>query len=158
MSLTHHNNLRASTYAFTGPSLASALEKALIMQKDHRKAFEDHHKTFDNATVAKWEKMIKDWEEDPQKPNPFEEPDTCKYEYYDGSCATVLMLSIALNTGEVRLELAKEDAADVARGVERGHDTTPSKFLMQGLDLEDQQYVVLLLVNKCVTNMSHKLA
>lgn len=51
------------------------------------------------------------------------------------------MQNTALNLAEVRLELANEEAADAARGVGRGHDTTPSKFLMQGLDLEDQQYV-----------------
>lgn len=51
---------------------------------------------------------------------------------------------------EVRLELAKEEAADAARGVERGHDITPSKFLLQGLDLEDQQYVFTLISRPCM--------
>lgn len=54
----------------------------------------------------------------------------------------MLMQSTATNIAEVRLELAKEESADAVYGVERGHDITPSKFLVQGLDLEDQQYVI----------------
>lgn len=52
-------------------------------------------------------------------------------------------VTTGLNLSEVRLELANEEAADATSGIERGHDTTPSKFLVQGLDLEDQQYVSL---------------
>jgi hypothetical protein len=43
---------------------------------------------------------------------------------------------------DVRLELAKDDAASSAQGVVSPHRVTLTTFLMTGLDLEEQQYVV----------------
>lgn len=42
---------------------------------------------------------------------------------------------------DVRLELAKDDAASSAQGVVSPHKITLATFLMTGLDLEEQQYV-----------------
>lgn len=50
------------------------------MQKTHQEAFDDHCKTFDDVTIGKWSMMVEAWEADPEKPNPFEEPDTCEYD------------------------------------------------------------------------------
>jgi hypothetical protein len=44
---------------------------------------------------------------------------------------------------DVKLELAKEEAAEAARGVIRSHETSVSIFLTVGLELEEQQYGVL---------------
>lgn len=112
------------------------------MKKDHGAAFDDHNKTFDDDTIAKWTKMVEDWDTDLTKPNPYEEPQVCEYNKYSGRMTSFLYNPKALNLAEVRLELSKEEAEDAARGVEQGHETTPSKFLIQGLELEDQQYVV----------------
>ena len=111
------------------------------MQKTHDLAFEDHNKTFNDATITKWMKMVEDWEADPQKPNPYEEPEACGSYLYNISITT-LMSSVALNVAKVWLELAKEEAADAAQGIECGHDLTPSKFLIQGLELEEHQCVL----------------
>lgn len=40
---------------------------------------------------------------------------------------------------DVRLELAREEAADANRGDESAHEITASLFLTQGLELEEQQ-------------------
>jgi hypothetical protein len=45
---------------------------------------------------------------------------------------------------DVRLELAKEDADEAARGVLSPHKTTLTSFLTLGFDLEEQQYVPVL--------------
>jgi hypothetical protein len=66
-----------------GLSLAARLNLAIEMQKIHCKAFDDHNKTFDDSTIAKWTKMVTDWEADQTKANPFEEPETCEYDSYD---------------------------------------------------------------------------
>jgi hypothetical protein len=42
----------------------------------------------------------------------------------------------------VRLELAQEDAANAATGVMQPHKSTSTSFLMKGLELEEQQYVI----------------
>jgi hypothetical protein len=47
---------------------------------------------------------------------------------------------------DVKLELAKEEAAEAARGIIRSHETSASIFLTVGLELEEQQYGVLSLV------------
>lgn len=125
-----------------GSSLATQLDRAIEMRKDHSEAFDDHNRTLDKDTQAKWTKMVEDWEVDPNKPNPYEEPETCEY---IESLDQVILFScnlLALNLAEVRLELANEEAADAARGFDQGHNTTPSKFLVQGFELEDQQYVL----------------
>ena len=126
------------THFWLGPLLASQLKKAIAMQKTHDLAFKDHNKTFNDATITKWMKMVEDWEADLQKPN---QPEACGSYLYNISITT-LMSSVALNVTEVWLELAKEEAADAAQGIERGHDLTPSKFLIQGLELEEQQCVL----------------
>jgi hypothetical protein len=40
---------------------------------------------------------------------------------------------------DVRIELAREDAKNTAEGIDLPHETTPTSFLMKGLDLEEQQ-------------------
>jgi hypothetical protein len=43
---------------------------------------------------------------------------------------------------DVRLELAKDDAASSAQGIVTPHSVSLTTFLTTGLDLEDQQYVM----------------
>lgn len=50
-----------------------------------------------------------------------------------------LTLPTATTFSAVRLELAQEEAADVAAGVISLHKISPSTFLRQGLDLEEKQ-------------------
>lgn len=45
---------------------------------------------------------------------------------------------------EVKLELAKEEAADAERGVQQTYNISASKFLLTGFDIEEQQYVFLI--------------
>lgn len=63
-----------------GSSLAGQLDLAIEMQKTHCEAFADHNNTFDDVTIAKWTTMVTDWEADPEKPNPYDEPETCKFD------------------------------------------------------------------------------
>lgn len=44
------------------------------MQTKHQDLFEKFDATFRTETTAKWEKMVKDWEADDNKPNPYAEP------------------------------------------------------------------------------------
>jgi len=44
---------------------------------------------------------------------------------------------------DVRLELTQQEAADVAKGVLLPHKVSKSKFLTIGLELEEQQLVLL---------------
>lgn len=42
-------------------------------------------------------------------------------------------------TAQIRLELAKEEAAEAAKGNHALHDTSPSQWLRIGLELEESQ-------------------
>ena len=54
--------------------------------------------------------------------------------------AFTYMLLLATTLQDVRLELAKEEAAEAARGRVSPHDITLTTFLTTALDLEEQQY------------------
>ncbi|KAK7039763.1 hypothetical protein R3P38DRAFT_2769907 [Favolaschia claudopus] len=88
------------------------------IQKEAFEAFtaEQHER------VAGWEKMAQEYEADPSNgKNPYE------------------VTTSALKESDVRLKLAEEEAADAARGVPSLHDVSPSSFVHNGLELEDQQ-------------------
>jgi hypothetical protein len=44
------------------------------MRSKHRAAFVQFNTTFLETNVQQWEKMVDDWDADPTKPNPYEEP------------------------------------------------------------------------------------
>ncbi|KAM6497206.1 hypothetical protein JOM56_007679 [Amanita muscaria] len=102
------------------------LKTAFVMRDKHRAIFEKFSSTFPLQTVKKWEEKILQWNLDNSKPNPYAEP----------ASSTTLH--------DVRLELAKEDAAIAAGGVISPHKTTLTTFLMIGLDLEEHQCVLVL--------------
>ncbi|KDQ59839.1 hypothetical protein JAAARDRAFT_56787 [Jaapia argillacea MUCL 33604] len=77
-------------------------------------------------TILKWTNAVEAWEANQQSANPYEEVT---------STATL---------NDVQLELAKEEAADIARGVGTAHEITISTFLNTGLELEEQQQLICL--------------
>ena len=49
---------------------------------------------------------------------------------------------------EIQLKLANEDALSASRGQHLiQHEVSPSAFLLNGLDLEDQQYVFFVRID-----------
>lgn len=93
------------------------------MHVKQREAFVKFNATFSSDVVERWGKMVAEWDADRTKPNPYEEP------------------VAGTSTAEVRLELAKEEAADVERGNRTIHNISAGRWLIMGLDLEEQQYV-----------------
>ncbi|KIM72769.1 hypothetical protein PILCRDRAFT_15830 [Piloderma croceum F 1598] len=72
--------------------------------------------------------MVDDWQEDMSQPNPFEE------------------MALETTQGDVERELLADEQAERARASAEAkpvHDTTASKFLSIGLDLENQQHALL---------------
>jgi hypothetical protein len=57
-----------------GRMLLAQLLNAVVMQKKHRAAFEKFSTTFPSDVIAKWDKMVEEWDNDKSKPNPYEEP------------------------------------------------------------------------------------
>lgn len=54
-----------------------------------------------------------------------------------------MYLRSALKLSEIRLQLAKEEAADVENGQPSPHKISALVFVRMGLELEDQQYVFM---------------
>ncbi|KAM6497786.1 hypothetical protein JOM56_005734 [Amanita muscaria] len=102
------------------------LREACDMRNKHSEIFKKFSETFSESMREKWEKMLADWNVDPSKPNPYEEP--------------VAPTSLQ----DVRLELGKEDMAMAADGHGPSIKTTLGSFFMTGLDIEEQQRQICL--------------
>ncbi|KAK7039755.1 hypothetical protein R3P38DRAFT_3181559 [Favolaschia claudopus] len=104
-----------------GELLRKRLDKAKRERDIQKEAFEAFTAE-QHERVAGWEKMAQEYEADPSNgKNPYE------------------VTTSALKESDVRLKLAEEEAADAARGVPSLHDVSPSSFVHNGLELEDQQ-------------------
>ncbi|KAM6490236.1 hypothetical protein JOM56_014213 [Amanita muscaria] len=97
------------------------LKEAFAMRDKQRLIFQQFLLMFPPQTVKEWEAMVLEWRNDRSKPNPYKEP----------APSTTLQ--------DVRLALAKEEAAEAARGRISPHKVTQTTFLTMALDLEEQQ-------------------
>ncbi|TFK80097.1 hypothetical protein K466DRAFT_667830 [Polyporus arcularius HHB13444] len=105
--------------------LLRLLQEAYAMREKHRKAHRELSSTFPADTIRKWEDEIKLWDEDPsQVDDPYEEKRTT---------ATLK------NT---RLQIADEEAQELAAGTLPLTDVSPGVFIQVGLELEEQQRVL----------------
>ncbi|KAI0323170.1 hypothetical protein GY45DRAFT_1341622, partial [Cubamyces sp. BRFM 1775] len=109
-----------------GPFLAKSLRQATQMAVKQRQIFNEFSATFPTDIVREWERVILLWNINPGRgPDPYEEPET------------------TTKLSKVRIELAKEDAADVS-ATPTVLDMSPSVFIQVGLDLEEQQRALKL--------------
>jgi hypothetical protein len=49
------------------------------MKAKHQDAFQTFSSTFTPSVIAKWSRMVEEWEIDRTKPNPYEEPINRKF-------------------------------------------------------------------------------
>ncbi|KAJ7236450.1 hypothetical protein B0H12DRAFT_1026895, partial [Mycena haematopus] len=104
-----------------GPLLRKRLDRAKQEREDQAEAFKVFSAEQADCVPA-WEKMVEDYEANPQEAkNPYE------------------INTHNLTEAQVRLKLAEEDEASITRGVPSLHDVSPSGFIYAGLDLEEQQ-------------------
>ncbi|KAJ6518038.1 hypothetical protein C8R47DRAFT_960048 [Mycena vitilis] len=100
--------------------LRRRLDAARIEQARQREAFTSFSvQQADRVPV--WKQMVEDFEKDPSATNPY----TSEIK--------------GLTEMEVRLQFAKEEEEEAAKGVPALHEVTPSAFITAGLDLEEQQ-------------------
>lgn len=106
------------------------------MRSEHVKAFKDFSEALPKESTASFSQLVWAWEADPANAtNPYE---------------PTLQ---AVSQTKIRLELAEEDAAAISRDeASQTHDgVSPSVFIAQGLDLQDQQ-VRLQIDSKALSN------
>ncbi|KAN0105342.1 hypothetical protein V8E52_011131 [Russula decolorans] len=109
-----------------GTGLSDMLKGAIMMSQRQQKNHDEFTAIFPSDTIRKWQNMVEDWNANRKAPNPYVEP--------------VASTSIA----SLRLEIAKEEAASTeTTGADQPHDMTPSLLIQNGLDLEEQQWVLV---------------
>lgn len=57
-----------------GTKFMGQIKNATYMSHKHRVMFDNFNKTFLVGITAKWATLVKDWDMDKRKPNPYEEP------------------------------------------------------------------------------------
>ncbi len=110
-----------------GLTLYRRLDEAVLQSRIQRVAHSHLTRSFPAALVQKWSKEVDEWCADPFNEhivNPFEEPEP------------------DVTIADVRREMLAEETAEVSRGVVPRHEVSASKYLVTGLHLEDQQYVI----------------
>ncbi|TDL14069.1 hypothetical protein BD410DRAFT_687969, partial [Rickenella mellea] len=107
-----------------GTRLLALMRDAVPMKAKHAKIFEELSSSLPAALVSKWVAMVEAWEADNSQPNPY-----------------LAQPRNGTSLAAVKLDLAKQEAADAAAGTISLHEVTASVFLSTGLELEDQQYV-----------------
>jgi hypothetical protein len=137
-----HCRNRALLIEYLGPLFLKRLKEAYAMRDKHTLIFQQFSSTFPPETVQTWEAMVLAWTNDKSKPNPYKEPAPCSsyrtlYRFY----FTYISL-LATTLQDVRLDLAKEEATEAARGRVSPHNATLTTFLTTALDLEEQQYAL----------------
>ncbi|KAJ7869746.1 hypothetical protein B0H14DRAFT_2571682 [Mycena olivaceomarginata] len=129
--------------------LGALLKKRLLRAILERNFQRDSLTTFtENQAehVEEWMAMVKAFEADPKKPNPYELPKSGEFAV-DNRWAT---------EHDVRLECVTEEAAEQERGVVPINNVSPSAFIIVGLDLEEQQRRIKVAVASLTLEASSK--
>ncbi|KAF7365532.1 CxC2 domain-containing protein [Mycena venus] len=106
-------------------SLAATLRRRLDTALEQQVVQEEALKTFSEQQqdrVEEWKRMVHDFEKDPKKKNPYE---------------AVVM---GLTEIEVRRQFQREEEEEAKRGLPAKHRVTPSAFMTECLDVEEQQH------------------
>jgi hypothetical protein len=115
------------------------------MKLKHQELFVTFSATFKPETVEKWEKLVREWEQDNTKVNPYAEPVNSMYfGFHQLRTPFDSRLPLATTERDIRLQMVKEEEAEASRGILPPHDISPSLFLHAGLELEQQQSVIFM--------------
>ena len=68
---TSSNNLLVFSNLLVESLLKTNLVKAVKMASIQRKAAKDFSQTFPNETIKQWKEMVKEWERDSSRPDPY---------------------------------------------------------------------------------------
>ncbi|KAF7971014.1 hypothetical protein HWV62_22285 [Athelia sp. TMB] len=104
-----------------GDRLLKAIKIATHMERKSAAAHESFNNRFPEEVSREWGEQVAAWDRDPSQKNPYEEPKP------------------SVTLARAMFEIAQEEAEEISHGTPQIHEMSPSRFLQQGLDLEDQQ-------------------
>jgi hypothetical protein len=135
-----------------GKSLLQKFKEASKAVPKHAGAFEELCSSFDEAQVKVYMLEIERWQEKARwhdeseiEPDPFREVDSGelrnRHDREDAQCTLQFSGSSLIN---IRAQLAKEERDADEAGLQPSlHEVTESGFLVQALEIEEQQYVLI---------------
>ncbi|TDL14821.1 hypothetical protein BD410DRAFT_845699 [Rickenella mellea] len=112
-----------------GKQLLALLREAVPMKVLHGNVLAQFTASLRPEHVSKWREMRTAWHADNTCPDPYSQP-----------------FSEGRSLAKVKLELAKQEALDASAGVISPHEVSASTFLSTGLELEEQQRALKVLV------------
>ncbi|TFY75854.1 hypothetical protein EWM64_g8158 [Hericium alpestre] len=122
--IAFYNHVIVADLVEQGNAVCSALEDAVEELAIQEATFTELDDTVPESYSKEWEILVVNYEKSSAGLNLYEEKGR------------------KTSLAEVRLELQEEEAEESRRGVMSPHEMTASTFLMVGLDLEEQQYVI----------------
>ncbi|TDL13692.1 hypothetical protein BD410DRAFT_686190, partial [Rickenella mellea] len=112
------------TYIGFGKTLRRKLITAVGERAEQRDSFDHFSGRILPEDVAKWSKLVDDWDADPSMPNPYEP------------------VTAGLTEAAARLQISSEESKKVAANKVTTRNVTASVFLIEGLAIEEQQAVL----------------
>ena len=122
---------------FLGDFLLRSLLKALLMKEKHTLENQKFDSMFPEDVCNGWLSMIRNWERDKSRPNPFTHMEKgilfCMFQFF-----TFVYICPATKLAELCRQLAEQDEEDVRRGTIQ-HQVPGSVFVRNRLEIEEQQ-------------------
>ena len=111
--------------------------EAALMNAKHTETFKNFSAKFPPETLAKWLKMVEQWETNPMAPNPYDEPERSKFSI--SNILTAVSSFVATTLQDTCLELTQTETVQIASGHAPRHKVTMMGFFSMGFDIEDYQ-------------------
>ncbi|KAF9504109.1 hypothetical protein BS47DRAFT_1401750 [Hydnum rufescens UP504] len=105
-----------------GTSLLQKLHNALVQSAFHLEQYDTLTQGLADDDASTWERMVREWEIDASKPDPYTLPLSNKSQV------------------QIRLELIEMERDSLYHGSVSLHDVSASAFVIMGLDIEDTQW------------------
>jgi hypothetical protein len=116
------------------------VKEAVAERSEHVVAFQEFNASLPAESTVEWTQMVKEWEHDQTKPNPFESKQRRKSNLTWLTLSKYLQILLGITEHQVCLELAQDDASSLGDSSQVIHEHLPASMLIsQGLELEEQQ-------------------
>ena len=130
-----------------GPLLLKNVREAIGMARKCEEACRDFEEHRPPAVIHEWKTMKLRWEEDPSQPDPYQLVEKGKLDVQlIPTARTLLTLGlVASKFNSMKWKLSEAEASDPKSRNMAPHKLSPLSFVRMGLEIEDQQYVLLFL-------------
>jgi len=113
------------------------------MREKHRRLYSKYTASFSPDAIHAWEGSIRAWVQDNTNPDPYREPHCRAFFFKVASARIDNVCRSGTTLADVRLELANDEEQAARAGVLSAHEVSASSFVDAGLEIEDQQCVLI---------------